>query len=56
MKLICDLCYSQPPVTSSPYAPVEPKRAQGHPLKSFSVPAPPTSSTPNTPNTKHSGQ
>ncbi|XP_026472597.1 neogenin-like [Ctenocephalides felis] len=45
--------YSQPPVTSSPYAPVEPKRAQGHPLKSFSVPAPPTSSTPNTPNTKH---
>ena len=32
------------------------KRLQGHPLKSFSVPAPPPQSAPTTPQQKHIGQ
>jgi hypothetical protein len=32
------------------------KRLQGHPLKSFSVPAPPPQSAPSTPQQKHVGQ
>lgn len=31
------------------------KRQQGHPLKSFSVPAPPPQSAPSTPQQKHIG-
>lgn len=31
------------------------KRPQGHPLKSFSVPAPPPQSAPSTPQQKHIG-
>lgn len=31
------------------------KRLQGHPLKSFSVPAPPPQSAPSTPQQKHIG-
>jgi hypothetical protein len=32
------------------------KRLQGHPLKSFSVPAPPPQSAPSTPQQKHVGE
>lgn len=32
------------------------KRLQGHPLKSFSVPAPPPQSAPTTPQQKHIGK
>lgn len=32
------------------------KRLQGHPLKSFSVPAPPPQSAPGTPQPKHIGK
>lgn len=52
------------PPQSSTYAPgmnimPEPqgsKRLQGHPLKSFSVPAPPPTSAPGTPQPKHVGE
>lgn len=65
-------CYSQPPVPAphpppgSTYAPgmnvlaesqaLKRVPAQGHPLKSFTVPAPPPISAPGTPQPKHIGK
>lgn len=54
----------QPPVLAATYAPGMSvlaeaqggKRLQGHPLKSFSVPAPPPTSAPGTPQAKHVGE
>ncbi|BES95191.1 Neogenin C-terminus [Nesidiocoris tenuis] len=44
----------QPPASQSNYGSSEgAKRLQGHPLKSFSVPAPPPQSAPTTPQQKH---
>lgn len=56
-KLIGFWIFSNPSVTYSPGLSVDaPKRGhQGHPLKSFSVPGPP-SSTPLISNTKHTGK
>lgn len=49
-KILKCICFSNPSVTYAPGLSVDaPKRGQGHPLKSFSVPGPPSTQqlTPN---------
>lgn len=55
--IIFSIChFSNPSVTYAPGLSVDaPKRGQGHPLKSFSVPGPPSSTPVITNSTKHNG-
>lgn len=51
------MCFSNPSVTYAPGLSVDvPKRGQGHPLKSFSVPGPPSSSQLIANPNKHNGE